>query len=89
MPVNSPNGLSGQLHELSVVAVAQAIKDGTLTSVAYATELLRRHRDLAHLNAFITVDGDAILDASETADAALSLSARISNVLGSLPPPRL
>jgi hypothetical protein len=41
----------GQLHELSVVAAAEAVRDGSLTSVAYATALLRRHRDHAGLNA--------------------------------------
>jgi Asp-tRNA(Asn)/Glu-tRNA(Gln) amidotransferase A subunit family amidase len=55
---------SSQLHELSVVAAAQAIKDGSLTSVAYATALLRRYHDHVDLNAFITVNDDAVLEAS-------------------------
>jgi Asp-tRNA(Asn)/Glu-tRNA(Gln) amidotransferase A subunit family amidase len=60
---------SSQLHELSVVAAAQAIKDGSLTSVAYATALLRRYHEHADLNAFITVNDDAVLEASSVADS--------------------
>jgi indoleacetamide hydrolase len=60
---------SSQLHELSVVAAAQAMNDGSLTSVAYATALLRRYHEHADLNAFITVNDDAVLEASSVADS--------------------
>jgi indoleacetamide hydrolase len=61
---------SSQLHELSVVAAAQAMKDGSLTSVAYSTALLRRYHDLVDLNAFITVNDDAVLEGgSSVADS--------------------
>jgi len=60
---------SSQLHWLSVVAAAQAIKDGSLTSVAYAAALLRRYHDHVDLNAFITVNDDAVLEASSVADS--------------------
>ena len=60
---------SSQLHELSVIAAAQSIRDGSLTSVAYATALLRRYRDNLDLNAFITVNEEAILEASSITDS--------------------
>jgi Asp-tRNA(Asn)/Glu-tRNA(Gln) amidotransferase A subunit family amidase len=60
----------GQLHELSIADAAEAIRDGSITSVAYATALLRRHRDHADLNTFITVNEEAVLEASLVADEA-------------------
>lgn len=47
---------TARLHELSVVAAAQATRDGSLTSVAHATVLLHGYSDLAHFNAFIMVE---------------------------------
>jgi hypothetical protein len=38
----------GQLHELSIADATEAIRDGSITSIAYATALLRRHRDHAN-----------------------------------------
>jgi indoleacetamide hydrolase len=40
-----------------------------LTSVAYATAILRRYHEHADLNAFITVNDDAVLEASSVADS--------------------
>lgn len=57
-----------ELHNLTASAAAAAIKDGTLTSEAYATALLQRTRDNSDLKAFITVDEDAVLEAASAAD---------------------
>lgn len=69
MSSKNTEGSPSQLHELSVVAAAQSIRDGSLTSVAYATALLSRYRDNLDLNAFITVNEDAVLEASSIADS--------------------
>ena len=69
---------SNQFHELSVTAAAAAIKDGSFTSVEYATLLLRRCHEQAVLHAFITIDAKL-----------LDLSSRMSAILGRIPSPQL
>jgi indoleacetamide hydrolase len=77
-----PKNSSSQLHELSVVAAAQAIKDGSFTAVAYATALLRRYHDHADLNAFITVNNEAVLEASSVADSDRKAGKRLGRLHG-------
>ncbi|MHC2619929.1 Asp-tRNA(Asn)/Glu-tRNA(Gln) amidotransferase A subunit family amidase [Bradyrhizobium huanghuaihaiense] len=55
---------------LGVVSAAAAIRNGEITSEAYTTGLLQRSRALAELNAFITIDEDAVLAAARDADKA-------------------
>ena len=60
---------------LGLAAAADAIRGGEMTSEAYATALLRQARSHADLNAFITIDGDAVLEAAKNADKARSAGA--------------
>ena len=55
---------------LGVAAAAQAIRSGEITSEVYATALLRNARLQANLNAFITIDETAVLNAAREADEA-------------------
>ncbi|MBW7963266.1 amidase family protein [Bradyrhizobium sp. BR 10261] len=55
---------------LGVVSAAAAIRNGEITSEAYTAGLLQRSRALAELNAFITIDEDAVLAAARDADKA-------------------
>jgi Asp-tRNA(Asn)/Glu-tRNA(Gln) amidotransferase A subunit family amidase len=59
---------SGDLHELTASAAATAIRDGSLTAQGYAAALLSRSREQAHLNAFITLQPDVVLEAAAKAD---------------------
>lgn len=56
------------LAELGVAAAAAAIRNGDISSEAYTTTLLRRAREQADLNAFITIDEAAALAAARAAD---------------------
>jgi indoleacetamide hydrolase len=56
------------LTELTVFGAANAIKDGAVSAREYASALLVRCKGRADLNAFITVDADVLLEASEKAD---------------------
>ncbi|WP_439371543.1 amidase family protein [Bradyrhizobium sp. PMVTL-01] len=55
---------------LGVASGASAIRNGEITSEAYTAGLLQRSRALAELNAFITIDEDAVLAAARDADKA-------------------
>ncbi|MET4803984.1 amidase family protein [Bradyrhizobium sp. LB11.1] len=55
---------------LGLAEAAAAIREGTLTSEAYAAALLLRARTLDELNAFITIDEAAVLEAAREADKA-------------------
>src|SRR5712692_6355274 len=59
---------SGDLRELTATAAAPAIRDGSLTAQGYAAALLSRSREQAHLNAFITLQPDVVLEAAAKAD---------------------
>lgn len=59
-----------ELIELGVAAAAAAIRDGDITSEAYASALLRRAGKQADLNSFITIDESAVLTAAREADKA-------------------
>jgi indoleacetamide hydrolase len=59
---------SKQLHDFTVTEAAAAIKDGSLSASTYAAALLRRNRDHKDMNAFITIDEDAVLEAASKAD---------------------
>ncbi len=58
------------LEELSALAAAAAIRRGELRAETYAEALLERCRRAAHLNAFIALDGDAVLESARAADQA-------------------
>src|SRR3954453_13120350 len=59
-----------ELVELGVAAGVRAIRNGDITSEAYASALLRRARKHADLNSFIAIDESAVLAAAEEADKA-------------------
>ncbi|WP_439382082.1 amidase family protein [Amycolatopsis lexingtonensis] len=58
------------LAGLGVAAAAAAIRDGDITSESYTSALLRRARENAGLNSFITIDDSAVLAAAGAADKA-------------------
>lgn len=66
---------SSGLASLGLAAAADAIRAGEMTSEAYATALLRQARSHADLNAFISIDEDALLDAARAADKARAAGA--------------
>ncbi|MDH6522019.1 Asp-tRNA(Asn)/Glu-tRNA(Gln) amidotransferase A subunit family amidase [Streptomyces sp. SAI-135] len=59
-----------ELVGLGVAEAAAAIRNGDITSAAYASALLRRARKNADLNSFITIDESAVLTAAQEADRA-------------------
>lgn len=60
---------------LGVAAAARAIRNGDISSESYAHALLRRAHDHADLNAFISIDGPAVLEAARAADLARAAGA--------------
>jgi indoleacetamide hydrolase len=64
----SASSSSSQLHLLSVVDAAAAIRDGSLNAVDYVAALLLRCRENADLKAFITLDEESILKKAHIAD---------------------
>ncbi|WP_242344576.1 amidase family protein [Anaeromyxobacter terrae] len=57
-----------ELHDLGLVAAARAIRNGDVSSEDLAGRLLQRARAHADLNAFITIDEVAVLEAARHAD---------------------
>lgn len=57
-------------HEPGAAAVAGAVRRGEISAEALAARLLERARTRADLNAFITIDEDAVLEAARAADLA-------------------
>jgi mandelamide amidase len=62
---------SGKLHELGLATAARAIRNLEVSSEAYVGNLLKRARGHADLNAFITIEADAVLEAARQADRSL------------------
>lgn len=58
------------LTSLGLAAAVAAVGNGDITSEVYTTALLKRARALAELNAFITIDEVAVLEAARDADKA-------------------
>ena len=58
------------LSSLGLADAAAAVRNGDITSEAYTAALLQRARELAELNAFITIDETAVLEAARDADKA-------------------
>jgi len=56
------------LHQLGVVESAASIRSGEITAEALATALLQRAKALNALNAFVSLDEAAVLDAARAAD---------------------
>ncbi len=66
---NREPALAGsEVHEMGLRDAVSAIRSGAITSEAYATKLLQRARDHADLEAFITIDEQAVLQAAQAAD---------------------
>lgn len=59
-----------QVHELSLIEAADAIRAGDLTSERYTRALLDRAHGLSSLNAFITIGDETVLEAARHADKA-------------------
>lgn len=64
-----------ELAALGVAAAAEAIRKGEISSESYATALLQRARTHSDLNAFITIEEAAVLEASRAADKARAAGA--------------
>ena len=58
------------LTSLGLAVAAAAVRNGDITSVSYTAALLQRAREHAELNAFITIDETAVLEAARDADKA-------------------
>jgi mandelamide amidase len=74
------------LIELSATAAVGAIRDGDIKAEDYARALLDRAQQLASLNAFRTLDREAVLEAARNADKRRASGARLG-VLHGLPIP--
>jgi Asp-tRNA(Asn)/Glu-tRNA(Gln) amidotransferase A subunit family amidase len=70
------------LTELTATAAAQAIRSGELRAVSYASALLAEASASAELNAFVTLDPDAVLEAARAADKARSAGAELGPLHG-------
>lgn len=66
----APPPESSGFTELGVAAAATAIRNGEMSSEAYATVLLQQARAQTDLNAFITIDEAAVLAAARHSDRA-------------------
>ncbi len=62
------SGNSTELHELGLAAAARAIRQGEVSSETYLSTLLKRAREHASLEAFITIDEASVLQAARQAD---------------------
>jgi len=74
----------GALCALTATQALHAMQTGVLRAEAYAQALLARAQALQHLNAFITLDEQAVLAAARTADLA-RLAGRPVGLLNGLP----
>ncbi|BDG05045.1 amidase family protein [Anaeromyxobacter oryzae] len=72
-----------ELHELGLMAAARALRNGDVSSEELAGRLLQRARAHADLNAFITIDEGAVLEAARHADR--GIRARRSDPLLGVP----
>jgi indoleacetamide hydrolase len=70
-----------ELHELRLAAAARAIRRGEVSSVANVGKRLQRASAHADLNAFITIDEAAVLEAARQANRSLR-EGRIAPLLG-------
>lgn len=70
------------LHALTLVQAASLLRTGSLKSEDYAAALLRRCRDGARLNAFVHVDGPALLAAARGADLARAAGGPLGQLHG-------
>ena len=64
----TPSASSGELHELGLTAAARAIRNREVSSKDLIGRLLQRARAHDDLNAFITIDEVAALEAAGQAD---------------------
>ena len=74
------------LHELSAAEAVAAIRRGDLTAEDYARALVDRCSQLKNLNAFISLDYDAVLEAAQKVDQQRSRGEPLG-VLAGLPIP--
>ncbi len=67
-PAAGPSLSSSELIELSATDAVQAMREGELKAEDYASALLERCEAGKHLNAFITLNADRVLEAARAAD---------------------
>jgi Asp-tRNA(Asn)/Glu-tRNA(Gln) amidotransferase A subunit family amidase len=77
----TPSASSGELHELGLTAAARAIRNGEVSSEDLIGRLLQRARAHDDLNAFITIDEVAVLEAAGQADRTIQ-AGRSAPLLG-------
>jgi indoleacetamide hydrolase len=80
-PSRTASRTTAALTSLGLAAAAAAVRNGDITSENYTTALLERARAFADLNAFITIDGAAVLAAARDADKARAAGA-VTPLLG-------
>lgn len=77
-PVGGP---ASGVQDLDLSSAAAAIRNGSMTSESYVTQLLDRAAGLSDLKAFITIDRASVLEAARAADKARA-AGRSSPLLG-------
>ena len=65
--VNSADS-TGSLLDLSAADASAAMRRGELTSEAYASALLQQCQEFSHLNAFISLEPEKVMEAARVAD---------------------
>ncbi len=63
---------NSRLSALGLAEAARSIRQGQLTSEDYTAALVQKARERSDLNAFVTIDEDAVLQAARAADKAIA-----------------
>jgi mandelamide amidase len=77
---------AAELHRLGAVEAVRRMRAGELRAEDYAAALLERASSLAHLNAFITLDAEQVLEDARRADRERA-AGRANGLLHGLPIP--
>ncbi len=83
--VNSADS-TGSLLDLSAADASAAMRRGELTSEAYASALLQQCQEFSHLNAFISLEPEKVMEAARVADMKRATGAELG-LLHGLPIP--
>jgi len=73
---------TGSLLDLSAADASAAMRRGELTSEAYASALLEQCQEFSHLNAFITLEPEKVMEAARDADMNRATGAELGPLHG-------
>jgi mandelamide amidase len=82
MEDNSSEAMTKPFTDLSATDAVAAMRQGDMTAEAYATALLNRCEAGRHLNAFITLEPERVLEAARMADATRASGAALASLHG-------